>query len=58
MSPIASRVASSCAASSHGSGTRHTDISRNADFDASAWEKATFEADEKIYNAFTAGAAA
>jgi hypothetical protein len=33
-------------------------IGRNADFDACAREKAIFEADEKIYNAFTAREAA
>jgi hypothetical protein len=33
-------------------------ISRNADFDACAREKAIFEADEKVYNAFTARRAA
>ena len=41
-----------------GLGQRGTDISRNADFDARAGEKAIFEADEKIYNAFTARASA
>ena len=41
-----------------GLGQRGTDISRNADFAACAREKATFAADEKIYNAFTARAAA
>ena len=37
---------------------KQRDISRNADFDARAGEKAIFEADEKIYNAFTARASA
>jgi hypothetical protein len=41
-----------------GLGQRDADISRNADFDACARETAIFEADEKIYNAFTACAVA
>ena len=41
-----------------GLGQRDTEISRNADFDACAREKAIFEADETVYNAYTARQAA
>jgi hypothetical protein len=57
-SPIASRVASSWAASNQGLASAIPTSAGNADLEACAREKATFAADEKIYNAFTARAAA